>query len=137
MDRLLNGAKLALQAGERGTARQAVAAQIEAERDVERCRDGLARSEAAYESAGHVRQQLQDQLSELKRRKQDILTRVHTLRRQQSSRERRPVRVGARTQRILEAIARLEMQVEEEEATLEIRDAAVVPVEAKPLEAAE
>jgi len=122
VDRFLNGAKLALKAGERETARQAVAAQIEAERDVERCRDSLARSEAAYESASHVRQQLRDQLSEFKWRRQDILARVHILRQQQFPHGHRPLQPGARTRRILDAISRIEVQVEEEEAKLEIRD---------------
>jgi phage shock protein A len=118
-DRLLSGAKLALKAGERETARQAVAARIETERDIERCREDLARSEAAYASASHVRRQLQDQLSELKRRR-GILARVRTLR-QESRGGSRSVRGGTRAQPILEAIARIEMQVEEEEAKLEIR----------------
>jgi len=122
VDRLRHGARLALQADEQATARQAIAAQIEAERDVERCGESLATSEAAYESARQVRQQLQDQLKELKLRKQEVLSRVRTLRQQQSPQRLRQVRVGARTQGVLEMIARMEMQVEEAEAKVEIRD---------------
>lgn len=122
VDRLLHGAKLALQADERQTARQAIAAQIEAERDVERCGESLATSEAAYESARQVREQLQDQLQELKLRKQEVLARVRLLRQQQGAPRLRPVRGGARTRGILDMIARMEMQVEEAEAKLEIRD---------------
>jgi len=122
VDRLLNGARLALQADAQETARQAVAAQIEAEREVDRCHDRLVVSESAYESASQVRRQLQEQLKELKSRKEDILTRVRLLRQQQDAAQRSHVRPGARTESILETIARMEMQVDEEEATLEIRD---------------
>ena len=122
VNRLLDGAKLALQADEPETARQAIAAQIEAEREVERCGESLATSEAAYESARQVREQLQGQLQELKSKGQDILTRVRLLRQQQEPLRSGPLRPGARAGGILEMVARMEMQVEEEEATLEIRD---------------
>jgi len=122
VDRLLHGAKLALQADERQTARQAIAAQIEAERDVERCGQRLASSEAAYESARQVRKQLQSQLQELKLRKQEVLARVRLLRQQQGPQRLTPARTGARTRGILDRVARMEMQVEEAEAKLEIRN---------------
>ena len=122
VDRLLHGAKLALQANERETARQAIAAQIEAEREVAQCGGCLASSEAAYESARQVRKQLQSQLQELKQRKQAVLARVRLLQQQQGPQRLAPARAGARTQGILERVARMEMQVEEAEAKLEIRD---------------
>jgi phage shock protein A len=122
VDRLLNGAKLALKAEELETARQAVAAQIEAEREVACCRERLAVSESAYESAGHVRKQLHDQLDELKLRKQEILARVRILRQREHVRRPRPGATGTRTRNILDVISRMEVKVQEEEAHLEIQD---------------
>ncbi len=120
VERLSKGAVLAVEADELDTARQAIAAQIEAEREVDTCRAKLETSESAYQSASFVRDQLQHQLDELKLRKQDILARVHLLRQRV-----KPHEVGSlqeSTTSILETITRMEMKVEEEEAQAEIQD---------------
>jgi phage shock protein A len=120
VERLLKGATLAVKADELDTARQAIAAQIEAEREVEKCRANLGTSEAAYQSAGQVRAQLQQQLDELKVRKQDILARVRLLRQREERQNvaSLPESAGG----ILDAVARMEMKVEEQEAEAEIQD---------------
>lgn len=121
VSRLGKGAKLALDAGEIDTARQAIAAQIQAEQEVEHCRRNLAVSESAYESARHVRRQFQNQLEDVKVRGQEVLARARTLR-QQKRLDGLQVLKGRRVQSILDTIAGMETQVEEQEARLEIRD---------------
>ena len=49
--RFKEGAVLAVKANEIDTARQAIAAQIQAEKEVEKCRNDLVISESAYYSA--------------------------------------------------------------------------------------
>ena len=120
VERLNRGATLAVEADELDTARQAIAAQIEAEREVERCRASLETSESAYQSASGVREQLQQQLDELKLRKQDLLARVRLLRQRVKTPDVASVQEGAAG--ILDAIARREMKVEEDEARAEIQD---------------
>ena len=120
VERLSKGAALAVKADKLDTARQAIAAQIEAEGEVERCRTCLETSESAYQSAGHVRAQLQHLLDELKLRKQDLLARVRLLRQQVKTQDTAFPRRGASG--ILDAIARMEMKVEEQEAQAEIQD---------------
>ena len=108
------------QAEKLDTARQAIAAQVEAERQLESYRQTLAVSESAYESAGAVRKQLQNLLKELKLRKQALLTRVYQVRQQQQfQRQRIP---EARSRSLLDLIARIEAKIETEEARLEIQD---------------
>ncbi len=120
VERLRKGATLAAKADELDTARQAIAAQIEAEREVETYRASLETSESAYQSASHVRAQLQEQLDELKVRKQDILARVRLVRQQEETQNVASLPEGAAG--ILDAIVRMEMKVEEEEAQAEIQD---------------
>lgn len=120
VERLRQGATLAVKAGELDTARQAIAAQIEAEREVETCRASLQTSESAYRSATVVREQLQHQLDELRVRKEDILARVRAVRQRAKTQDVASLQKGAGG--ILEAIARMEMKVEEEEARAQIQN---------------
>ncbi|MBN1362781.1 MAG: PspA/IM30 family protein [Sedimentisphaerales bacterium] len=120
VERLGKGATLAVKADELDTARQAIAAQIEAEREVEKCRARLETSESAYHSAGGVRAQLRRQLDELRLRKDDILARVRAVRQRAETQNVASLHEGAGG--ILEAIARMEMKVDEEEAQIEIQD---------------
>ncbi len=120
--RLRKGAKLALDAGEVDTARQALAAQIKAEQDLEQCQATLATSEAAYQTARHVRQQIRNQLEQLKSRKEEILTRVRALRRREPAHPRNRRAREKQTRNILGLIAKMEMKLDEEEARLEIND---------------
>ncbi len=123
VERLRKGATLAVKADELDTARQAIAAQLEAEHDVEKCRARLEASESAYQSADSVRAQLQRQLEELKGRQDDILTRVRLVRQQvETSRPGEMASLQKGVGGILDAVARMEMKVEEEEAEAEIQD---------------
>ena len=122
IDRFEKGAILAINANEIDTARQAIAAQIEAERQEKKCRHCLTVSEAAYNAAGSVRRQLQDNLNELKAKKERILARAHAVEEQKKSQAKfMKIDIDSGSS-ILDMVARLEMKVEQAEAEVEIRD---------------
>ncbi|MHC4119512.1 MAG: PspA/IM30 family protein [Planctomycetota bacterium] len=120
--RFKEGAALAVKADEIDTARQAIAAQIQAEREVVKCRSNLAVSESAYNSAGGVRTQLQQNLKELKLRKKEILDRSREIRRKQSLDRTLNSLAGDTGKSILDIVTKMEIEVEEAEAQIEIQD---------------
>lgn len=120
--RFKEGAALAVKANEIDTARQAIAAQIQAEREVVKCKSNLAVSEAAYNSAGGVRAQLQQNLEELKLRKNEILDRSREIRRRQSLDKTLNNLAGRKDKSILDIVTKMEVEVEEAEAQIEIQD---------------
>lgn len=122
VSRLQEGAMLAVKADKLDTARQAIAAQIEAEREVQACSEKLVISETAYESANAVRKQLQGQLEELKLRKEDLLARVRLVRQRRQLEGTIERLAGSRTRNLLDLVAQMEMDVEAQEAELEIQD---------------
>lgn len=116
--RMEKGASLAMQAGQLDTARAAVAAQIDAERQ----RDAIARSletaTAAQADAAGARVQLQEQLLELRHRSRQLVARS------------RQARIGAQVLRnsgdvvsagrsILDEVTRMEARVQEDEAKVD------------------
>ena len=119
--RLLKGAELALKAGDEETARQAIAAQIEAEGEVAGCRKGLETAEAAYNSAAAARQQLQKTSEELKVRSGEILARARAIRLKERIGEEVNRSVSGQTGSILDAVMRMEAKLDEAEAKLEIQ----------------
>jgi phage shock protein A len=121
IDRFEKGAILAVKVNEIDTARQAIAAQIEAEREAEKLRHCLAVSEAAYDSATGVRLQLQHNLKELKAKKEQILTRAHAAEQKKSQIKYLKHDTDSGSS-ILDMVARLEMKVDQAEAEVEIRD---------------
>lgn len=120
VERLSKGAVLAARADDLETARQAIAAQVEAEREVQTCRQHLETSEAAYRSASGVREQLKLQLDELKLRQADVLARARLARQRAETQEVSSRQTGSGS--ILEAVARMETEVAQEEARVEIQD---------------
>ncbi len=120
--RFTDGAVLAAKANEIDTARQAIAAQIQAEKEVEKCRNDLAISESAYNSASQVRKQLRQNLRELKLKKNDILERSREIRRELSLNEKLDSLSSGAGKNILDVVARMESQVDEAEAEIGIRD---------------
>lgn len=120
--RLEKGATVALKSGEVDVARQAIAAQIKAEHDLEACRERLEVSESAMRSAREVCLQLKENLEELKGRKKEILSRIRETRAKQGmliKPEDLPA-VGERS--ILDIVAKMEADLEEEEAKIEIQN---------------
>jgi phage shock protein A len=120
--RFKEGAVLAVKAGDTDTARQAIAAQIQAEKEVEKCRSDLAVSESAYNSARQVREQLRQNLKELKLKKNDILAKSRAIRREHSWNRELPGSSSGAGKSILDMVARMESKVDEAEAEIEIAD---------------
>jgi phage shock protein A len=119
--RLQKGAELALKAGDEETARQAVAAQLEAEGQVDRCKKVLETAEAAYNSAAAGRQQLQKTFEELKVRSGDILSRARAIRLKERIGEQLNRSITGRTGSILDMVMRMEAKLDEAEAKLDIQ----------------
>ena len=120
--RFQEGAVLAVKANEIDTARQAIAAQIQAEKEVEKWRSNLAISESAYNSASQVRNQLRQNLEELKLKKNDIIERSREIRRELSLNEKLDSFSSGAGKNILDVVARMESKIDEAEAEIEIRD---------------
>jgi phage shock protein A len=119
--RLENGAKLAIQVNDMDTARQAVAAQIDAEKQLDRCRTELETAEKAYHSAAAVCTQLAANLDQLKEKKTSLLNQH---RRQQLSKQLQEKYTPSVIQPgddILDAVARMETKVEQQQIELEVQ----------------
>ena len=120
--RFQEGAVLAVKANEIDTARQAIAAQIQAEKEVEKWRSNLAISESAYNSASQVRNQLRQNLKELKLKKNDIIERSREIRKELSLNQKLDSFSGGASKNILDMVARIESKIDEAEAEIEIQD---------------
>lgn len=104
------------------TARQALAAQIESEKMVEKNRKILDASSAALLAARQTRIQLQDNLKELRSRKNHIINRSRQADIKKTtifSHEK--INVSA-TDNILDAVSRIEAKIDLDEATLEVQN---------------
>lgn len=115
-----NGALLAIKQGDEGTARQSVQAQIEAEKAAELSQRNLEIARQSLDRAQMNRQRIQQQLDELRSKKNEILTRARVAKVQKKIQATVNGSTGS-TDSILDAVARLEAQVEETEAELEIQ----------------
>jgi len=121
IERLGKGAMLALGADDIKTARQAIAAQIRTEQELEAFRRSLNLSESAYSSARNARKQLQHNLQELKARKEEILDRVRNVGLQQRYAKGLTKLSADTSGSILDIVTRMETKLEETEAEIEIR----------------
>lgn len=120
LDRMLRGAEIAVEKGDDKTARDAVKAQIALESDLNVQDDAVARAGRAYEDAKSARMQIEEQLNELRTKKNEIITRARVAKTQQKIEKTVSGRVSSTTS-ILDAVDRMEGKVEEAEAELEIR----------------
>jgi phage shock protein A len=118
--RLQKGAETAMSQGDEETARDAVTAQISLESGLQSKQDSLERAKAAVGNARDARMDLQAQLEELRSKKDEILTRARVARsqRQVEKTVRGPIDSSGS---ILDAVSRLETQVEESEAELAVQ----------------
>jgi len=114
------GALLAIEKGDEETARQSVKAQIEAEKASELSRRNLEIAHQSLDRARASREQIQRQLEELRAKKNEILTRARVAKVQKKIQATVSGTVGS-SDSILDAVARLEAQIEETEAELEIQ----------------
>jgi phage shock protein A len=120
LEKMEKGAEAALSQGDEPSAREAVAAQIGLEADLKRREESVQRAQAAADDAQHAREQITGQLEELKTKKNEILTRARVAKTQQKI-EKTVHGPAASTGSILDAVERLETQVEEAEAELDVR----------------
>ena len=118
--RLQRGAETAMSQGDEVTARDAVSAQIDLEADLGRKEETLARAQGAATNARDARLDLQNELDELRSKKDEILTRARVARTQKQVEKtvRGPVDSSGS---ILDAVSRLESKVEETEAELAVQ----------------
>ena len=120
IDKYGDGAYMALQKGDEETARQALDAQIQAERASDFSQKNLEIAQGSLERATLSRRRIQEQLAELRTKKEEILTRARVAKVQKKIQSTVSGTVGSGDS-ILDAVARLEAKIEEAEAELEIQ----------------
>ncbi len=123
LDRVIRGAEIAVDKGDNEMARDAVKAQIALESDLKIKNDFVARALRVSEDAKAARVQIEEQLDELRTKKNEILTRarVEAAQRKIEKTIHDPMSSAAS---ILDSVVRLEGKIEEAEAELEIRRSA-------------
>ena len=117
--RMARGARLALQQGDEQTAREALAQQIASEREIARQQKALRQSEEAADQAVLVHLQLDRELRELREKRELLLNRVLAAKRIRAAGV--PGTLDARRTGLLDAVARMEMRVQESETQVEAR----------------
>jgi phage shock protein A len=119
LDRMVRGAEIAVDKGDIETAREAVKAQIALESELKIENDAVSRALRAYDDAKAVRIQIEEQLDELRAKKNEILTRARIAASQRKI--EKTVRGPANsTAGILDAVVRLEGKIDAAEAELGI-----------------
>lgn len=118
--KMTEGAQAAMQQGDEATAREAIAAQIKLEDEVAHCSEAVATANQSYSDAHDARVQTQKQLDEVRAKKNEILTRARVVESQEKI-QRTVQGPAASTGSILDAVARMESQLEEKEASLSVR----------------
>ena len=120
IDKYGNGAYLAIRKGDEEIARQSLDAQIQAEQASDFSQKNLEIAQRSLERATLSRKRIQEQLAELRSKKDEILTRARVAKVQKKIQSTVSGTVGS-SDSILDAVARLEAQLEEAEAELEIQ----------------
>jgi len=120
IDRYGNGALAAVQKDNEELARQAIEAQVQAEKAMEFLQRNLEVAGGALEKAGLSRKKIQQQLEELRSKKDEILNRARIAKVHKKIQSTVQGTVGSGDS-ILDAVARLETKIEEAEAELEIQ----------------
>lgn len=120
IDKYGNGAHLAMRKGDEEIARQSLDAQIQAEQASEFAQKNLEIAQRSLERATLSRKRIQEQLGELRTKKNEILTRARVAKVQKKIQSTVSGTVGSGDS-ILDAVARLETQLEEAEAEIEIQ----------------
>lgn len=120
--RLSQGAALAIKSGNDDLARQAIAAQIEAEKSIDSCRQAVEKSELAYASANSLRTQFQRDLTELIARKDEIIARARAADTRAKAQRKidRPGPID--TTSLLDIVSRMEEKVARQEDEIQARD---------------
>ena len=119
--RLENGAKLAVQADDTETARQAIAIQIQAEQQSQERRAELELAEKAYQSASAVCTQLAANLTELKEKKTALLKQHRQQQLTKQLQKKYTQSIIEPGKDILDVIARIESKIEQQQIELEVQ----------------
>lgn len=114
------GARLAIEADDEDTARKAVTAQIDAEATLATGQETLETLQATLDYATSCRKQIQSQLEELRSKKDEIITRSRMAKARKKIQQTVTGTVGS-SDSILDAVSRLETQIEATESELEIQ----------------
>jgi len=120
VDELGTGAARALEAGDEATAREALEAQIETEKNLALSQQNQETLESTLNLATAARKQIQEQLEELRARKREIITRATVAKTRKKIQKTVDGSLDS-TDSILDAVSRLEANVQETEAELEIQ----------------
>jgi phage shock protein A len=120
VDKFGKGALLAIEKGDEETARISIEAQVETEKNLSFAQQSVDCATDSIDHATASRKRIQQQLLELNAKKDEILTRARVSKVQHKIQRTVSGSAGS-TDSILDAVARLEANVEEVEADLEIQ----------------
>jgi phage shock protein A len=118
--KMIRGAESALATGDEAMAREAIEAQLKLESEKTRREAALSVAEEAYAAARAAREDTQNQLREIRGKKDELLTRARVAASQEKI-QRTVSGPVTSTGSILDAVAAIEARVEEKEAALEVR----------------
>ena len=114
------GAELALAKGDEETARDALAAQLGVEKDIDQREAALSLAESALAQARDARTQIQEELEKLRARKEEILARARAARMRKKVQQTISWPAGS-GKSILDEVTRMEAKVLETEAGVQIQ----------------
>lgn len=120
-ERLGAGAASAVTQGDEALAREALAAQLQLERDLELAETAAATAAEQQVMATAAREEVQAQLREVRAKKDELLTRARVLKSQERIQRTLSGPVTSGNGSILDMVAALETKVEEQEARLAVR----------------
>jgi len=119
--RLENGARLAVEADDMETARQAIAVQIKAEQLAQKRQAELELAEKAYHSASAVYSQLTNNLTALKEKKTVLLNQHRQQQLTKQLQKQYTQSIVEPGKDILDTIARMESKIEQQQIELEVQ----------------
>jgi len=120
LEKMTRGAESALQHGEEATAREAIEVQMKLEADILRLEAAHDVAATSLASAKAAREETQNQLREIRAKKDELLTRARVVASQEKI-QRTVSGPVTSSGSILDAVAAIESKVEEKESALEVR----------------
>ncbi|MCC5842754.1 MAG: PspA/IM30 family protein [Verrucomicrobia bacterium] len=120
LEKMTRGAESALEHGEESTAREALEVQMKLESDLLRLEAGKDVADASLAAAKAAREETQNQLREIRAKKDELLTRARVVASQEKI-QRTVSGPVTSSGSILDAVAAIESRVEEKESALEVR----------------
>ncbi|MGA0332569.1 MAG: PspA/IM30 family protein [Kiritimatiellia bacterium] len=131
LNKMTAGAEAALKNGDENMAREAVEAQVALEAELIRHEAALQSALASLADARAARMETQQQLQEVRAKKNDILTRARVVQTQEQV-QRSLSGPSASSGSILDAVAAMEARIEEREAQLQVRKEGIGSTAASP-----